>query len=255
MEIVDFKLEDLEEVEEQVPADLCESYLIGDRHGLSLLERDPEIIQAIAAKKCFFVPNKRKKTGVWNENETKKQVFYNWIVKRKDENGEDVLEGPFVNREMKNLLVKNMLTGTSIRRVCDVEFVPFEKLYEAHPNFIYTETDLLNRLFNIRMPKEDNRIKVEESTRVNRIIEKYSIQATQEEIINMIRGTIKNEALMTMKKNLKMQQNECIVVLDTILEETKTQILLDVDKDGFKINMEKNKKQGSSYHSRKKTMN
>lgn len=245
------------DMQETKPEEFVDSYIFSENGKLWAECIGKEVLEEIATKKCFVVMGKKRKTGKqWESNTNgateilnkdtgenkmtvKKQAYSNWIVQRQTNEGEVILEGPFVNKEMKGLLFKKMLDGTHIKRDCDAGFLPFETVYNEYNNFIYEDTDLISKLYNIhvtdvKVESTDER-RIYKNAKVNTFLENNKIAMTHEEIVSLIRNKTKNNSIGLLKRKLDINDKKAGDLLDLIVRESKKQLLVDVDADGFAV--------------------
>lgn len=247
--------EELQNLREVKPAGFKEVFVFGEPHELFVLTNDEEVITTMNTKKCFTSANKKKRigkgeddTGAHTEGQTYKKTTYSkWIVQRRNAEGEFVLEGPYVNKEMRNLLYADYLRGTNVKRDCDQAFLPFEEVYEAYQNFIYTDNDLLTKLYSMSIKKDTLEPKVETKNivapKTNMFLRKKEVDMSYEAVMDLVKNKSRSGAVESLKQVLRLDEKNCNTLLDLIVEETKRQILVDVDKDGFVIQKDRRKRQ------------
>lgn len=236
----DFAFEDLKNIVATKPINISNSFLFGEEHELLVLSNNDDVMYELETKKCFY--NSKKKKGKLNITPNKeiakykKPIYFNWFVQRKNNCNETIIEGPYVNRQMKNLLFQNLLIGTRIKRDCDPVFLPFEFVYEKYNNFIYTDFELLSKLFQSAVIINDDTLEEKSiGTETNAWLKDHGLNTTYQSIVNLIANKTKAQAIEILKNILKQNENNCKVLLDIIIKETSWQLLLNVDKDGFVI--------------------
>lgn len=179
-----------------------------------------------------------------------KKIPVNWLVKKGS-----VVEGPFTEKEMKAEAEKGNLKDTLIKRDFDKGYVCANNLMQKVPEFFTGEN--LNKYFfenqivEAKDKQDDfysNVVMKEKNTKLGNFMKQFNITASPEFIIKTISGMRKAEAIDSIASitGLNRSQNEILVEL--IIEHAKTQILKDVDKDGFEIS---SAYRGKKYYSKK----
>ncbi|OQS53828.1 hypothetical protein EHP00_1772 [Ecytonucleospora hepatopenaei] len=253
---------DFKNMKEEMPKGFKKGFLLGESHELFANTIGPEVLEEIESKKCFVVMGKKKKgTKSWETLSNgsnphankqiypvKKQTYYNWIVQRIGKDGNVQLEGPYVNKEMKNLLFQKKLEGTFIKRDCDACFLPFETVYEKYNNFIYEDTDLISKLYYESMEENTGeQVKLSEckksyaSTKVDTFLQNNKINGNCEEIVLLVRNKTRAYAMAILKEKFSLNEKRAGDLLNLLLAGAKKQLLVDVDMDGFTIQKTKNK--------------
>lgn len=216
----------------------------------------PEEQSMIAcSKKCFQTKKPVKKTGktsMWDVDisstgpghfdeagnfilNKSKKIPILWLVKR---NG--MIDGPFTEKEIKAMHDKGELSNSMIKREFDAGFVEYEKLCKEFPNFYYganlskffVENQVLEQkeahddFYSVVVTKDRN-------SKLSNFMKKFNINAGVEFIKKNITGMRKADAIDAIADITGLDKSQNEILIDLIVEESDSQILKDVDKDGF----------------------
>lgn len=174
-----------------------------------------------------------------------------WITKKNDK-----IEGPFTDREIKELLEQSRvdhdgLVGVYIKRDFDKGFVSLEKLLFDIPD-IFDSKDL-NRYFSQNQVVESSSraddffeasIVNEKNSRLSNFMRNHEISASVDFIIKTIKDLKKSQAVDAVQGITGLDKTVNTALVDLIAENAGYQILSDVDKDGFYINNDDKKRRG-----------
>ncbi len=173
----------------------------------------------------------------------KEKKSYNWFVKK----GQNHSDGPFTDSEMKRLSDDGSLVDTLIRRDFDKGFVEYNKMIKEYPNFFLLKN--LNKYFkenqilieNEEESVKDNCFDIKETDyspnpKLKNFLENCNVHIDPLVMIQNIKNMRKNNAIRKLKEITDLEINECTILVELLIESSKTQILSDVDKNGFIIN-------------------
>lgn len=243
------------------PDDLVDTFILKDipaplkLHSILSYEDTAMLMAAkpsFATKKPF---KKQAKGCVWNVDITSsapgyfdehgnfildkaQKVSTLWYVRR-----DGAIEGPLTEAEMKRLSENGGLAGTLVKRDFDKGFVPADGLIAAIPAFYNSKG--LNKYFSANQIIEErertddfysNVVDKEGNTKLSNFMKSNNITASVKFIINAIKGMRKQEAIDAVKGITGLERAENTILVELIVEKAETQILSDVDKDGFTIN-------------------
>lgn len=165
-----------------------------------------------------------------------KKIIISWIL---DRNGS--IEGPFSDREFRNMLGTIPRKNCLVKRDFDKGFVSLEKLLEEVPTLNFKE---INKFFSknqiIQENKKDDEffeesVVTEKSTKLTNFLKNYEISVSISFVIKTIKNMRKVDAIEALKELTGLDKHVCTMLLDLIIEDANDQILCDVDKDGFYV--------------------
>lgn len=165
-----------------------------------------------------------------------KEIKVNWTLKRNN-----ALEGPFSDKEFKEVISNISPEGVCVKRDLDKGFVSLKKLLEEVPRLGFKD---LNRFFSENQIVDSSGNEDEffdkysvnnKNSRLENFLRNHEISASVDFIINSIKGMKKIEAIETLKDITGLDRYINTNLVDLIVESMDFQILSDVDKDGFYI--------------------
>lgn len=165
-----------------------------------------------------------------------KEIKVNWTLKRNSS-----FEGPFSDKEFREVIGTISPEGVYVKRDLDKGFVPLKKLLEEVPRLGFKD---LNRFFSENQVVDSTGNNDEffdmcssnsKNSRLENFLRNHEISASVDFIVKSIKGMKKIEAIETLKDITGMDRYINTNLVDLIVESMDFQILSDVDKDGFYI--------------------
>jgi hypothetical protein len=165
-----------------------------------------------------------------------KGITASWLLKRNNS-----LEGPFTDKEFRDVINTISHANCMVKRDFDKGFVPLSKLIEEVPNLNFKEVNKFfakNQIID-EVKKNDeffgSAIVNEKNTKLTNFLKNHEISASIDFIIKSVRNMRKVDAVESLKDITGLDKGVNTALLDLIIEEIDEQILCDVDKDGFYI--------------------
>lgn len=165
-----------------------------------------------------------------------KEIKVTWILKRNNS-----CEGPFSDKEFREVIYSVPLEGCQVKRDFDKGFVSLKALLEEVPRLGFKDT---NKFFSENQVVDDSKktgdffdssTMNESNSRLENFLRNHEISASTDFIIKSIKGMKKIEAIETLKDITGLDRYINTNLVDLIVESADSQILSDVDKDGFYI--------------------
>lgn len=166
-----------------------------------------------------------------------------WFV-RKDA-AEGSIEGPLTCGEIRKAAEEGHLQGRWVKRSFDKGFVGADGLILAHPTFYHSRN--LNKYFTENQVVDEKPssnsddfysdvVTRERSVKLTNFIKSNSITASVDHLVKTIRNMTKHEAVKAIRGITGLGAVENTMLVELLVEDASTQILSDVDKDGFMLN-------------------
>ncbi|KAI5168762.1 hypothetical protein PAEPH01_0400 [Pancytospora epiphaga] len=173
-----------------------------------------------------------------------------WLIRNEATSGS--IEGPFTSEEIKRVSESGNLKGKWIRRSFDRGFVAADGLLAEHPGFYNSRN--LNKYFAMNQVVEEEPLAEEaeddfysevvtkaSTTKLANFIKNNNISASVKQLVGAIKDLTKNEAIKTIRNITRLGVVENTMLVELLVENSNTQILSDVDKDGFMMNVSGNR--------------
>lgn len=200
-------------------------------------------------KNVWDVDIKSSGPGYFDQNgnfvlDKPKKIYTNWLVKRNN-----LIEGPFTEKEFKNFLLNVSSENVWVKRDSDKGFVLLDNLKNDLTLNFMTSKDL-NKYFATNQVVEEHKkedsffdspITNEKATKLNTFLRNYEVSASVDFIIKSIKNTRKSQAIEILQQITGLDRSVNTTLVDIIVESAGYQILSDVDKDGFYIGHSKRK--------------
>lgn len=165
-----------------------------------------------------------------------KEIKVNWTLKRNNS-----FEGPFSDKEFREVISNISPEGVYVKRDLDKGFVSLKSLLEEVPKLGFKD---LNRFFSENQVVDSSSNTDEffdqysvnsKNSRLENFLRNHEISASVDFIVNSIKGMKKIEAIETLKDITGLDRYINTNLVDLIVESVDFQVLSDVDKDGFYI--------------------
>lgn len=246
------------------PTDMEESFIFQKSPSVLRIHKPlPASAEALLkdSKKIYFlkrVPKKANtsKPSFWNVDmaatapgyfdeagnfimDSSDKVSTMWYVKQND-----AVRGPLTEGEVKKELESGALRGAQIKRTFDRGYVGVDALVAEIPAFYQSRS--LNKYFVANQVVEEKAeatdnfysdvVVKNQPSKLRNFLRAKSVTASTDFLVKTIKNMRKEDAIVALRGITGLDKADNTILVELLVEDANSQILSDVDKDGFTIN-------------------